>query len=179
MNKLKLKLAFALLLNQDDPRKCTALKLIKFGIVIPTTTIRHNMLVLNPFASEVICKTDKILVDSICVIDCSWNKANPVLTNYKYLKKGIPRRVPALLAGNPVNYAKLGRLSSVESLSACYYLFGEKKFAYRLLNKFKWGHTFLELNHDALEEYTAADNSEEVLKIELEYFGNKTLQENG
>ncbi|HEX2305003.1 MAG TPA: DUF367 family protein [Nitrososphaeraceae archaeon] len=170
---------FALLLNQDDPRKCTALKLIKFGIIIPTRAIQHNMLVLNPFASEVICKTDKILVDSVCVIDCSWNKAYPVLTNYKYLKKGIPRRVPALLAGNPVNYSMLGRLSSVESLSACYFVLGEKKFAYGLLNKFKWGHTFLELNHDALEEYSAADNRKEVLKIESEYFGNKILEDNG
>lgn len=171
--------SFALLLNQDDPRKCTALKLIKFGTVIPTRAIQGHMLVLNPFANEVICKTDKILVDSVCVIDCSWNKAHSVLTNYKYLKKGIPRRVPALLAGNPVNYAKLGRLSSVESLSACYYILGEKKFAYSLLNKFKWGHTFLELNHDALEEYSAADNRKKVMKIELEYFGNKILEDNG
>jgi pre-rRNA-processing protein TSR3 len=94
------------------------------------------------------------------------------------LKKGIPRRVPALLAGNPVNYSRLGRLSSVESLSACYFILGEKKFAYGLLNKFKWGHTFLELNHDALEEYSAADNRKEVLKIESEYFGNKILEDN-
>jgi pre-rRNA-processing protein TSR3 len=171
--------AFAVLLNQDDPRKCTALKLIKFGTVTPTRAIQHNMLVLNPFASEVISKTDKILVDSVCVIDCSWNKAYPVLTNYKYLKKGIPRRVPALLAGNPVNYARLGRLSSVESMSACYYILGEKKFAYSLLNKFKWGHTFLELNHDALEEYSAAHNRKKIMKIELEYFGNKILEKNG
>jgi pre-rRNA-processing protein TSR3 len=171
--------SFALLLNQDDPRKCTALKLIKFGTVIPTRTIQRHMLVLNPFAHEVICKTDKILVDSVCVIDCSWNKAHSVLTNYKYLKKGIPRRIPALLAGNPVNYTKLGMLSSVESLSACYYILGEKKFAYSLLNKFKWGHTFLELNHDALEEYSAAHNRKKIMKIELEYFGNKILEKNG
>src|SRR3546814_672993 len=65
--------------------------------------------------------------------------------------KGIPRKIPAMLAGNPINYARLGRLSSVESLSACYYVLGEKKIASSLLDKFKWGHTFLELNHDALE----------------------------
>jgi pre-rRNA-processing protein TSR3 len=165
--------AFALLLNQDDPRKCTALKLIRFGTVVRARAIEHNMLVLNPFATEVTCKTDKILVGSVCVIDCSWNKAYAVLTNYKYLKKGMPRRVPALLAGNPVNYARLGRLSSVESLSACYYVLGEKKFACSLLNKFKWGHTFLELNHDALEDYSTADNRKEVMNIELEYFGKK------
>jgi pre-rRNA-processing protein TSR3 len=86
-----------------------------------------------------------------------------VLTNYKYLRKGIPRRIPGLLAGNPINYARLGRLSSVESLSACYYILGEKEYARLLLNKFKWGHTFLELNHDALEDYSAAEDRKKYL----------------
>jgi pre-rRNA-processing protein TSR3 len=137
------------------------------------------MLVLNPFASEVVCKTDKTMADSICVIDCSWNKAESVLTNHKYLRKGIPRKIPALLAGNPINYARLGRLSSVESLAACYYVLGEKKFASSLLDKFKWGHTFLELNHDALEDYSAAENRNDVMRIELEYFGRYVLEKNG
>ena len=167
------------MLNQDDPKKCSALKLIRFGSVLPTHSIKHNMLVLNPFASEVVCKTDKTMADSICVIDCSWNKAESVLTNHKYLRKGIPRKIPALLAGNPINYARLGRLSSVESLAACYYVLGEKKFASSLLDKFKWGHTFLELNHDALEDYSAAENRKDVMRIELEYFGRYLLEKNG
>ena len=167
------------MLNQDDPKKCSALKLIRFGSVLPTRTVKHNMLVLNPFASEVVCKTDKTMVDSICVIDCSWNKAESVLTNHKYLRKGIPRKIPALLAGNPINYARLGRLSSVESLAACYYVLGEKKFASSLLDKFKWGHTFLELNRDALEDYSAAENRKDIMSIELEYFGRYVLEENG
>ena len=170
--------SFALMLNQDDPKKCSALKLIRFGSVLPTRTVKHNMLVLNPFASEVVCKTDKTMVNSICVIDCSWNKAESVLTNHKYLK-GIPRKIPALLAGNPINYARLGRLSSVESLAACYYVLGEKKFASSLLDKFKWGHTFLELNRDALEDYSAAENRRDIMRIELEYFGRYVLEENG
>lgn len=167
------------MLNQDDPKKCSALKLIRFGSVLPTHSIKHNMLVLNPFASEVVCKTDKTMADSICVIDCSWNKAESVLTNHKYLRKGIPRKIPALLAGNPINYARLGRLSSVESLAACYYVLGEKKFASSLLDKFKWGHTFLELNHDALEDYSAAENRKDIMRIELEYFGRYVLEKNG
>jgi len=167
------------MLNQDDPKKCSALKLIRFGSVLPTRTVKHNMLVLNPFASEVVCKTDKTMANSICVIDCSWNKAESVLTNHKYLRKGIPRKIPALLAGNPINYARLGRLSSVESLAACYYVLGEKNFASSLLDKFKWGHTFLELNHDALEDYSAAENRKDVMRIELEYFGRYVLEKNG
>jgi len=97
------------------------------------------------------------------------------LANHKFLRKGVTRRIPALLAGNPINYARLGRLSSVESLSACYYILGEKNFALSLLDKFKWGHTFLDLNHDALEDYSEAENTREVMKIESEYFGNRIL----
>jgi len=167
--------AFVFLLNQDDPKKCTALKMIKFAIIIPTKTIQRNMLVLNPFANDVVCKSDRNMVDSVCVIDCSWNKAHTVLVNHKFLRKGVARRIPALLAGNPVNYARLGKLSSVESLSACYYIIGEKNFASRLLDKFKWGHTFLDLNHDALEDYSAAEDTREVMKIESEYFGSRIL----
>ena len=137
------------------------------------------MIVLNPFASEVVCKTDKTMADSICVIDCSWNKAESVLTNLKYLTKGIPRKIPKLLAGNPINYARLGRLSSVESLAACYYILGEKKIASSLLDKFKWGHTFLELNLDALEDYSSAENRKDIMRIELEYFGRYILEKNG
>jgi len=101
------------------------------------------------------------------------------LTNYKYLRKGIPRRIPGLLAGNPINYARLGRLSSVESLSASYYILGEKEYARLLLNKFKWGHTFLELNHDALEDYSAAEDRKEIFDIESQYFGNYVLENEG
>ena len=164
------------MLNQDDPKKCSALKLIRFGAVLPTNSIRHSMLVLNPYASEVVCKTDKSIVNSICVIDCSWKKADQVLINNKFLRKGIPRKIPALLAGNPINYARLGRLSSVESLSACYYVVGEKNFASSLLDKFKWGHTFLELNHDALEDYSFAESREQIMRIEKEYFGSYNLK---
>jgi pre-rRNA-processing protein TSR3 len=92
------------------------------------------------------------------------------------LKKGIPRKIPVLLAGNPINYAKLGKLSSVESLSACYYVLGEKNFASNLLDKFKWGHTFLELNHDALEDYSSAENRDDITKIEMDYFGRYILK---
>jgi pre-rRNA-processing protein TSR3 len=98
------------------------------------------------------------------------------LTNHKFLKKGIPRKIPVLLAGNPINYAKLGKLSSVESLSACYYVLGEKNFASNLLDKFKWGHTFLELNHDALEDYSLAENRDDITKIEMDYFGRYILK---
>ncbi|MDW0272773.1 MAG: DUF367 domain-containing protein, partial [Nitrososphaeraceae archaeon] len=62
---------------------------------------------------------------------------------------------------------------------ACYYILGEKQYARLLLNKFKWGHTFLELNHDALEDYSAAEDRKEIVDIESQYFGNYVLENEG
>jgi pre-rRNA-processing protein TSR3 len=42
--------------------------------------------------------------------------------------------------------------------------------ATEIMNKFKWGHTFLELNSDLLQEYSAADTAEQAAIIEREYF---------
>ena len=41
-----------------------------------------------------------------------------------------------------------------------------------ILEGFKWGHTFLELNHDLLESYSKADTSAEVVKIQNEFLEN-------
>ena len=38
------------------------------------------------------------------------------------------------------------------------------------MEKFKWGHTFLELNSNLLEDYSIAENQQEILIIEKEYF---------
>jgi pre-rRNA-processing protein TSR3 len=39
-----------------------------------------------------------------------------------------------------------------------------------LMNKFKWGHTFLELNSSLLEEYANAKNLREIADLERSYF---------
>jgi pre-rRNA-processing protein TSR3 len=38
------------------------------------------------------------------------------------------------------------------------------------MEKFKWGHTFLELNSSLLEDYSNAENQQEILVIEKQYF---------
>lgn len=159
------------MLNQDDPKKCTALRMVKLGLAIRTNSIKRDMIVLNPFSKYVLYKDDVKIARSICVIDCSWNKAERILQFRKFLHLGIGRRMPALLAGNPVNYSRLGKLSTVEALGGCYYIIGYKMLAFQILNKFKWGHTFLDLNLNILEDYSQARNPDEIIKLETEYFG--------
>jgi pre-rRNA-processing protein TSR3 len=163
---------FVLELKQDDPTKCTAAKLIKFNLVQSRRFIPKNTIVLNPLSKMILSKTDINLAKSICAIDCSWNYFNETIVKLKIIKKRINRRLPFLLAGNPINYAKLGKLTTAEAIAGSLYILGFKSYAEELLNKFKWGHTFLDLNFELLELYKDQENPNEILRIEKEYFPN-------
>ena len=77
-----------------------------------------------------------------------------------------------MLAANPTNYAKIGKLSSVEALAGSLFILGPKDRATELLNKFKWGPTFLKLNNDLLHDYLNADSLKSIAETEREYFGH-------
>ena len=162
--------ALVYMLRQDDPSKCTAAKLAKFHIAEPAHRIGRRTIVLNPFSHDPVTRRDKEIADYVCAIDCSWEKADDVLKQKRLVDQGIGRRLPALLAANPVNYSKLGKLSSAEALAAALYIVGDDALAGEILNKFKWGHTFFELNQELLLDYAAAASPEEIATIEREYF---------
>jgi pre-rRNA-processing protein TSR3 len=88
----------------------------------------------------------------------------------KVLKNGICRRLPALLAGNPNNYCKLSKLTTAEALAASLFILGWRNQSEEILDKFKWGHTFIELNSEILNDYRNALNAAEIVEIEKEYF---------
>jgi pre-rRNA-processing protein TSR3 len=158
------------MMRQDDPFKCTAAKLAKFGIAEPVRFIRKDVIVLNPFSETLLTKNDAEIASAVCAVDCSWEKADEVAKHQRVFSAGIGRRLPAMLAANPTNYAKLGKLSSAEALAGALYIMGEKKLAADIMNKFKWGHTFLELNGNLLEDYSNAETQEQLKQAEQEYF---------
>ena len=125
---------------QDDPKKCTAAKMVKFGLAKNIKKIGSKGLVLDPFAEKTLLPKDRSLVSAIVGIDCSWNLADHAFSQ-KF--NGIKRKLPPLLAGNPVNYSKL--------------------------NKFKWGHTFYELNQNLLNDYSKAESEEQIQTILVDY----------
>jgi pre-rRNA-processing protein TSR3 len=161
---------FVFMLKQDDPSKCTAAKLVKFGLAQSVKYIYTKALILNPFSPILLSKQDAKLSDSVCAIDCSWNRSEHELKNRYLSKHAMGRRLPAMLAANPVNYSKLGRLSTAEALAGSLYILGDKRLAKDFMEKFKWGHTFLELNSSLLEDYSNAENQQEILVIEKQYF---------
>lgn len=158
------------MLRQDDPFKCTAAKLAKFHLAEPVKFIRKTSIVLNPFSAEPVLKKDTEIADSVCAIDCSWERADEVLNHQRLASHGIGRRLPAMLAANPASYAKLGKLSSAEALAGALHILGEKALAAEMMEKFKWGHTFLELNSNLLDDYAKAETEEQVVQLEKEYF---------
>jgi len=155
-----------LMFFQDDPKKCTAAKMVKFGLAQNIKKISNKGMVLDPFSEKTLLPKDKKLINSIVGIDCSWNLADKAFSK-KF--DGITRKLPPLLAGNPVNYSKLNKLTTVEALSASLFILGFKEQSLELLDKFKWGHTFYDLNQNLLEDYSKVDTEEQIESILTDY----------
>ena len=155
-----------LLLKQDDPKKCTAAKLVKYKLAKNIKKISKNTLVLDPFSSKTLLRNDRKRVKSITAIDCSWNLADQTFTK-QY--PGLRRKLPPLFAGNPVNYSKIGKLTSVEAIAGAAFILGLNDLAQELLDKFKWGHTFYELNKELLDDYSKIESEEEIPQLLKEY----------
>ena len=155
-----------LMFYQDDPKKCTAAKMVKFGLAKSIKKIGSKGLVLDPFSEKTLLPKDKSVINSIVGIDCSWNLADHAFSQ-KF--NGIKRKLPPLFAGNPVNYSKLNKLTTAEALSGSLFILGFKEQSLELLNKFKWGHTFYELNQNLLNDYSNAENEEQIQTILSDY----------
>jgi len=155
-----------LMFNQDDPKKCTAAKLLRFGLVNKITKTSSTTLLLHPYAKKTLLFTDKNSVRSITGIDCSWNYADNI---FEKRFNGISRKLPPLLAGNPVNYSKLNKLTTVEAISSAAFLLGYELLSHELMSKFNWGHTFFELNENLLNDYQKATSEEDTSTIIHDY----------
>lgn len=160
-------------MKQDDPRKCTSAKLVRLGLARPIRSrhvIPRRALVLNPLAHEVLLPSDREHIEQggLVAIDCSWNRSEETFPSRF---PGLNRRLPLLLPGNPVSYGRVGRLSSVEALAASLIIAGLNEHGRKLLQIFKWGATFLTLNHDPLTDYSQAKDHNEIRDLERAYFG--------
>lgn len=130
-----------------SPKKCTAVKLNKAGLLrlIPRITGKLNKaILLNPFAQNELSIKDRdiALKYGLIVIDCSWKK----ILDFKGFDALNSRKLPPLIAANPINYGKWEKLSSMEALAATLFITGFNEFAELLLSKFSWGMQFKELN---------------------------------
>jgi len=169
--------------GDDDPEKCTARKLARFDMVELHRTDRATPygVVLNPHAEVALSPADAgggggesgaagahgegAHGGRLVALDCSWESAGEALFDLP----GEHRALPFLVAANPVNYGNAFRLTTVEALAAALYVLGDPGGAERLLSKFTWGETFLELNAEPLERYAACEDSAGVVAVQDEY----------
>ena len=91
--------------RQDDPKKCTARKMARYGFATLYTQpdkIRKGIL-LDPFADTALSMADLDVAKKwgIVALDCSWALAEEVFSVMR--KRLVPRALPYLLAANPVN----------------------------------------------------------------------------
>ncbi len=154
----------ALMEREDDPKKCTAAKLVRLGDLheVKAPRIPRGAVVLDPEAEKALSREDlgASVRAGLLVLDCSWNK----LDRFPRVRAGLRHRaLPFLVAANPTNFGKAQKLSSAEALAASLYILGEKQRAEHLMSRFKWGPTFISMNRERLEEYASVETSAEVV----------------
>ena len=152
--------------GDDDPEKCTARKLARFDLAALHRSDRatpHGV-VLNPHADRALSPAD---ADGgpLVALDCSWESAGEA----RFSLPGDHRALPYLVAANPVNFGRPMRLTTVEALAGALAIFGRRDRAARILSKFTWGHTFLELNDEPLRRYAACADSAAVVAVQQAY----------
>jgi pre-rRNA-processing protein TSR3 len=153
--------------GDDDPEKCTARKLARFELATLHRTDRETPygVVLNPHAERALSPADRGVSDTLVALDCSWETAGEAT----FSLPGEHRALPYLVAANPVNFGRPFQLTTVEALAAGLVILGEAAHAERILSKFTWGHTFLELNEEPLRRYSECEDSTAVVAVQQEY----------
>jgi pre-rRNA-processing protein TSR3 len=160
--------------RQCDPKRCTARRLARMGLATDVPRIKllpRGALLLDPFAQKALSAEDVPVaqVRGIVVLDCSWHTAEDTFAAARRVAALECRALPFLLAANPVNYGRAMRLSSLEAAEAALFILGEPGHAARLARAHDWGHTFLELNREPLEDYASARTSAEVVRLQSLY----------
>jgi pre-rRNA-processing protein TSR3 len=158
--------------DEDDPKKCSAKKLHRLGFVKLERNVRRipkHVVLLNPFAEKSLSRGDLSVAEEngVLAVDCSWKNAESLFN--KLEKMSTSRALPFVVAANPVNYGKPFKLTTLEAFAAALYIFGEINRSREILNIYKWGPHFLELNKQPLEDYRKAEDSAEVIQIMKHY----------
>ncbi|QSG13579.1 DUF367 family protein [Halapricum desulfuricans] len=152
--------------GDDDPEKCSARKLARFDLAELHRSTRATPpgVVLNPFAERALSPADADH-ERLVALDCSWETAQ----REAFDLDGVHRALPFLVAANPVNYGTPFQLNTVEAFAGALVILDEREHAERILSKFSWGHTFLELNEEPLRRYRDCEDSTEVLDVQDDY----------
>ena len=155
-----------------DPKRCTGALLSRRNkMTAMSLSAPFRGIVLSPQGKQVLSPADGEIMarDGLSVIDCSWARLDEI--PWKKLNSGGSqhRLLPFLVAVNPVNYGKEGKLSCAEAVAAAQVICGRPDEAARILQEFNWGPEFLKINKTVFDMYTLCDGPEAVQAAEREY----------
>lgn len=155
--------------NQCDPKKCTAKRMLKFGLAKEAKTLHSipkGSIVLSPFAEKALSPDDiRYARHGLVVMDLTWTN----IDEFPRPKGTNDRALPYMLASNPINWGRPMELNSAEAVMASLFILGEREQAETFLGRFNWAPEFMRLNGELLEEYSSAKDSTEVVRIQNEY----------
>ncbi len=155
--------------NQCDPKKCTAKRMLKFGLAKEAKmlhAIPKGSIVLSPFAEKALSPDDiRYARHGLVVMDLTWTN----IDEFPRPKGTNDRALPYMLASNPINWGRPMELNSAEAVMASLFILGEREQAETFLGRFNWAPEFMRLNGELLEEYSSAKDSTEVVRIQNEY----------
>ena len=154
---------------QCDPKKCTAKRMMKFGLGRDVKTLRaipSGSVVLSPFSERALSPADITHARrGLVVMDLTWTN----IDEFPRLGRVEERALPYLLAANPINWGRPSELNSAEAVMAALYILGEKEQAAEFLGRFNWAPEFKRLNGAMLEDYSEAKDSAGVVAVQNEY----------
>jgi pre-rRNA-processing protein TSR3 len=163
---------------QCDPKRCTGLKLCSRGLCqkMNLRNQRHtSALTLSATAKLYVSPSDRRIVAAhgIALIDCSWDRLEEVrkiFPDHPNQSNSRSRKLPFLVAVNPVNYGKPYQLSCAEAAAACLLICGYDEDANRILNEFAWGKEFIKINSDVLDLYrNQCETSDDIERAQDEW----------
>ncbi|KAL4808492.1 hypothetical protein BDV18DRAFT_100572 [Aspergillus unguis] len=157
-------------LGHCDPKRCSGKRLMKLGLMRDLAIgQRFQGVVVSPNAKKVVSPADKELLEhyGAAVVECSWVRVKEV--PWSRIGGKCERLLPYLIAANTVNYGKPWRLNCVEALAACFYICGHAEWAQEVLQHFRYGEAFLEINSQLLKRYAACETEEDVKRTEEEW----------
>lgn len=164
--------------KHNDPKRDTGMKLARQGLV---RSMRpgdpFKGIVLSAEGRSVLSPKDAALISSagIAVVNCSWNRLNEI-TNVPGGNISRHRKLPFVVAANPINYGKAFKLSSAEALAAGLAIAGFEEEAIKLTEKFSWHTEFWKLNGYLIAEYNACGSSAEVIAAQEKYLVEKSTE---
>jgi pre-rRNA-processing protein TSR3 len=166
--------------GDDHPKACTGRRLLHRGLVQPVRGAGRGVphpVVLDPYAPEPLSAADRTAAQrgGLLAVDCSWNRLAArggfSEETLRSTGEGRRRRLPILVAANPQHYGRVAELNTVEALSAALYVLGHPSEAAGLLQGFRGGEGFLEINRERLEAYASAASPDAVRKLEHALYG--------